>query len=290
MLPPGTPFPELYRIVMDGRTPVAAASLYLIIVYLWTIRIVQRNHQQQQQQQNAALQKPSSPVKDTTTINCARLFTLFVLAHNLALAAYSGLTFYKLATGIHRTRTRDDASMFTKVCDTDEYFWNDTLGYWGYFFYLSKFYEFVDTFIILLKGRKPSLLQEYHHAGAIITMWAGIRYHTTAIWMFVTFNSFIHTAMYSYYAATTLGLHPPGKKYLTSLQIAQFLLGMTLAAAYLFTPGCSELPGEKFTLKLNLSYLMPLTWLFFDFARKTYGRRQKRQAVAAAAAAKKKAA
>ena len=148
------------------------------------------------------------------------------------------------------------------------------MGYWGYFFYLSKYYEFVDTFIILLKGKKPSLLQEYHHAGAIITMWAGIRYRTTAIWMFVTFNSLIHALMYTYYALTTMGFHPPGKKYLTCLQISQFLLGMSMAVMYLFTPGCSETPGEQFTLKLNLSYLMPLTLLFVDFARKTYGRRQ----------------
>ncbi|KAI7858747.1 fatty acid elongase [Circinella umbellata] len=263
-MPPGIPFSEFYQASMNWRTPVAGIFMYLTIVYLWTIRVLKKQKQIDGSKKTSTSSKTSSGV-----------MTFFVLLHNLTLAIYSGLTFYKMATALHRTRIRDD------VCDLDEYFWNDALGYWGYFFYLSKFYEFIDTFIILLKGRKPSLLQEYHHAGAIITMWAGIRYRTTAIWVFVTFNSLIHTLMYTYYASTTMGFHPPGKKYLTSLQISQFLLGMSMAVMYLFTPGCSETPGEQFTLKLNLSYLMPLTLLFIDFARKTYGRRQESKKKAA---------
>ncbi|KAI8149830.1 fatty acid elongase [Fennellomyces sp. T-0311] len=255
-MPAGTPFPELYPVLMDWKTPVGAIILYLTSVQLLTIRVV-RNQAKSQG-------KAAAP--------SGKVMTFFVLLHNLFLATYSGITFYHMSIGMHRARIRD-APMFQKVCDLDEYFWNDTLGYWGYLFYLSKFYEVVDTFIILLKGKKPSLLQEYHHSGAMITMWAGIRYRTTAIWIFVAFNSLIHTIMYTYYALTGLGIHPPGKKYITTLQITQFLLGMTIAVTYLLVPGCSSRPGEIFTLRLNLTYLMPLTLLFLDFARKTYGRR-----------------
>lgn len=44
---------------------------------------------------------------------------------------------------------------------------------------MSKFYEVLDTVIILLKGRPSSLLQSYHHAGAMMSMWAGIRYQSS---------------------------------------------------------------------------------------------------------------
>lgn len=73
--------------------------------------------------------------------------------------------------------------------------WNEGLAYYGWIFYLSKFYEVLDTFIILTKGKLSSTLQTYHHAGAMMCMWAGMRYMSAPIWMFVLVNSFIHSLM-----------------------------------------------------------------------------------------------
>ena len=75
--------------------------------------------------------------------------------------------------------------------------WNEGLGFYGWIFYLSKFYEVADTLIILAKGKRSSFLQTYHHAGAMICMWAGIRYMSPPIWMFVFINSGIHALMVS---------------------------------------------------------------------------------------------
>lgn len=75
--------------------------------------------------------------------------------------------------------------------------WNEGLAFYGWLFYLSKFYEIIDTCIILAKGRKSSFLQTYHHAGAMLCMWAGIRYMSPPIWMFVLVNSGIHAVMVS---------------------------------------------------------------------------------------------
>jgi hypothetical protein len=73
--------------------------------------------------------------------------------------------------------------------------WNEGLSFYGWLFYLSKFYEVLDTFIILSKGKKSSFLQTYHHAGAMLCMWAGIRYMAPPIWMFVLVNSGLHALM-----------------------------------------------------------------------------------------------
>lgn len=73
--------------------------------------------------------------------------------------------------------------------------WNQGLAFYGWFFYLSKFYEVLDTVIILAKGKRSSTLQTYHHAGAMMSMWAGIRYMSPPIWMFVFVNSGIHALM-----------------------------------------------------------------------------------------------
>lgn len=75
--------------------------------------------------------------------------------------------------------------------------WNEGLAYYGWIFYLSKFYEVLDTFIILAKGKPSSTLQTYHHAGAMMCMWAGMRYMSAPIWIFVLVNSFIHALMVS---------------------------------------------------------------------------------------------
>ncbi|MCJ1479074.1 hypothetical protein MMC13_007758 [Lambiella insularis] len=114
--------------------------------------------------------------------------------------------------------------------------WNEGLAYYGWLFYISKFYETLDTMIILAQGKKSSVLQTYHHAGAMMCMWAGMRYMTPPIWMFVIVNSGIHALMYTYYTFTALGLRAPlfVKKILTSLQIGQFVFGATYAFAHLF--------------------------------------------------------
>jgi len=73
--------------------------------------------------------------------------------------------------------------------------WNEGLAYYGWLFYLSKFYEVMDTAIVLAKGKKSSLLQTYHHVGAMLCMWAGIRYMAPPIWMFALVNSAVHALM-----------------------------------------------------------------------------------------------
>jgi hypothetical protein len=75
--------------------------------------------------------------------------------------------------------------------------WNEGLAFWGWWFYLSKFYEVLDTAIILAKGKRSTTLQKYHHAGAMLSMWAGMRFMAPPIWMFATINSGIHAMMVS---------------------------------------------------------------------------------------------
>ncbi|KAB8556613.1 hypothetical protein FH972_025650 [Carpinus fangiana] len=114
--------------------------------------------------------------------------------------------------------------------------WNEGLAFWGWFFYLSKFYEVFDTIIILAKGKRSSTLQTYHHAGAMMCMWAGMRYRGPPIWMFALVNAGIHTIMYTYYTLSAVGIRVPKavKQLITTAQIMQFLVGITFAGAHFF--------------------------------------------------------
>jgi len=45
--------------------------------------------------------------------------------------------------------------------------WKAGMGRLAFLFYLSKYYEFVDTIILVVKRKPVSVLQTYHHAGAV---------------------------------------------------------------------------------------------------------------------------
>ncbi|KAI9682744.1 MAG: hypothetical protein M1829_006731 [Trizodia sp. TS-e1964] len=151
---------------------------------------------------------------------------------------FGNAVFYNNTKGAWTTYSRSIYLTNAGLPDSDDLgrLWNEGLAFYGWLFYVSKFYEVLDTAIILAKGKKSSLLQTYHHAGAMMCMWAGIRYMAPPIWMFVFINSGIHTLMYTYYTLSALSISVPQaiKKTITTLQIAQFLFGASYAAAHLF--------------------------------------------------------
>lgn len=169
---------------------------------------------------------------------------------------------------------------------------------------MSKYYELLDTAILLLKGKPSSFLQTFHHSGSILGMWFMTITHAPAGWIFVLFNSFIHTVMYFYYTLTCFGYRPAWKKLLTSMQITQFLVGNPLGLFYAFLPGCFPpeiIPPENIVGKLlgsqarslyaclvvNTVFIGSLVVLFTDFSRKTYGPAKQGSAASEAVAVKK---
>lgn len=76
--------------------------------------------------------------------------------------------------------------------------WDEGSAYFGWFFYMSKFYEVLDTMIILSSGKKSSTLQTYHHAGVILCAWASLRYTSPSYLVPIVLNSAVHTLMVRY--------------------------------------------------------------------------------------------
>lgn len=184
----------------------------------------------------------------------------------------------------NRWHSLDTSASLTQPDVQSPRLWNQGLGYYGWLFYLSKFYEVVDTLIILAKGRRVSLLQIYHHTGAMLCVWVGIRYMSAPIWLFVLINSFIHALMYTYYALVAVGVPVPRalKRTLTTMQIVQLFTGTFYSFAHLVVQfrvkagssaawqPCLTTPGEAFAIVVNLAYLLPLIYLFLRFFVKSY--------------------
>ena len=158
---------------------------------------------------------------------------------------------------------------------------------------MSKYYELLDTFILLLKGKPSSFLQTFHHSGSILGLWTMCITRIPGMWIFTFLNSFIHTLMYYYFTLTCLGYRPTWKRHLTTMQITQFLVGNVFGFAYIFIPNCynwdrnfrenilqNRIFGNYrasiiFTFAFNFVFVGALILLFRDFARRTYGQNKK---------------
>ena len=139
-------------------------------------------------------------------------------------------------------------------------------------FYVSKYWEFVDTWILILKGKKPSFLQVYHHTGIAFFMWVGVVSQSSWLQAVVLLNSIIHTLMYAYFFLKTISPTTEIKaaKYLTRAQIGQFLLGTSYTAGVLWMGDTCDTQSSRFGLACIHLYTYGLIALFMAFAKKKY--------------------
>jgi len=141
-----------------------------------------------------------------------------------------------------------------------------------WYFYLSKYVEFIDTIFLIVRGKDVSWLHYLHHIGAPINM--GIIYWSRieAGWIFSLLNGIIHTLMYGYYGVTSLGYRVPGlfKMTLTTLQIAQFLTGFTILYFYASVPCWAASAERMMAWWYTYLYVGIVLVLFVSFYVKTY--------------------
>jgi hypothetical protein len=188
----------------------------------------------------------------------------FALAHNAALTIFSAsvavLAWMALAARVGEygfvdalcTLSPDDASLSTV-------------------FYASKYYEFVDTWLVVINGRRPSFLQVYHHVGVVVAMHLALAAGAGNIVVLTAFNSTVHAVMYAYYMLATLGIKWKHARLITMLQVAQFILGNSLTmVSYTTDAGtCGEPAVRGATLFIH-AYTTGLVALFVHFYRVRY--------------------
>jgi fatty acid elongase 3 len=156
----------------------------------------------------------------------------FSFIHNIILTVWSLSMFLGASYG---AILKYKASGFWAglVCEQHPDPMEGPLFYWSYIFYLSKFYELVDSYLLVLKKKPLIFLHVFHHFIMPFVCWAGLEGKwTMALWTSCFWNSFVHVWMYYYYAVSTIGYNPWWKRYLTILQIYQFVSGVFYTAIY----------------------------------------------------------
>lgn len=292
---------KLYDESLKMKTPLTIAIVYFTFVHMVNPIIRRRQLTKAGVTDKSKLTRkeikrlPAAPypiAKNT-------FFKIFVLLHNIFLCLYSAWSFISMISSIRhymayfKLQTASESTFenfFQSVCDINSgvfspIFEDYNLKVIGWWFYISKFYEVIDTLVILLKGRPSSLLQSYHHAGAMMCMWGGIRFQSPPIWIFVVFNSLIHSLMYFYFSLSCLKIRVPNifKRTLTTMQITQFVVGGSLAVVHAFIwythvetgelRNCISNADQALPLYINVIYLTPLTALFAAFYIESYMKR-----------------
>jgi hypothetical protein len=127
-------------------------------------------------------------------------------------------------------RVQKEKSVVWLVCEHPETEANGMLFFWSYVFYLSKYYELLDTFLQLLSGKTPPnfFLHVYHHSLVILMSWAWIDSQAAPQFAGVFMNTFVHVVMYYYFYLKSIGITPWWKSYVTKLQIVQFILSIVV--------------------------------------------------------------
>lgn len=206
------------------------------------------------------------------TTGKSRAFKRFALIHNILICIFSLWT----SINVWSLTFRHMMKFGVQHVYCEDTLWKDGMAFWGMLFYLSKYWELVDTMLLIWKQRAPSFLQVYHHAVTIICAYTLQASHSQVMFLFVGLNATVHTIMYAYYALTVLGYRVKGKSMITIMQMAQFGIGTAAALpTFLLRNGQCTCASQKIAVGGIIVHAVVLTTLFYHFYSVTYTKSNK---------------
>eukprot|EP00467_Chlorarachnion_reptans_P011804 CAMPEP_0114525712 /NCGR_PEP_ID=MMETSP0109-20121206/22589_1 /TAXON_ID=29199 /ORGANISM="Chlorarachnion reptans, Strain CCCM449" /LENGTH=711 /DNA_ID=CAMNT_0001707349 /DNA_START=40 /DNA_END=2175 /DNA_ORIENTATION=- len=175
----------------------------------------------------------------------------------------------------------------TKLTLTAEQF---DLGFLIWLHYQNKYIEMLDTVFMVLrkKTRQVSFLHCYHHLLLLWSWFAVCKFGCGGEAYFgATINACIHVLMYGYYFLTTIKVPVPWKRYLTTMQMGQFVLCLSHS---IWVAYAGIYPREL--CALDMWVMVNMLYLFNRFYQQAYKKKRAAKKAAeksaAAAAAEKK--
>ncbi|CAG4986864.1 unnamed protein product [Parnassius apollo] len=142
-----------------------------------------------------------------------------------------------------------------------------------YYYFFAKLTELLDTifFVLRKKDNQVTFLHVYHHSATLLCSWFALKYEPSYSTVFLgTINSFVHIVMYTYYGLSAfpdLSKYLWWKKYITSMQLVQFLLMVIQVTVNYKASSCR--PSYVLLFMINFNVLLFL-YLFSDFYIKSY--------------------
>lgn len=190
-----------------------------------------------------------------------------VVAHNATLSVVSAILFVDIFGEVVQIGKKGGA--WGLFCDSERRFTSGRIYYLLYVNYLLKYVELGDTVLLVLRAKPLEFLHVYHHAATLVLCLTQLLGKTSLQWFVVVINLFVHIVMYAYYALQALRIDVWWKRYVTVLQIAQFVVVVLVCfVAYCTTILCpigildyqyrcaGDLTAATFAMVILSSYLI----------------------------------
>ncbi|KAJ2448463.1 Fatty acyl-CoA elongase/Polyunsaturated fatty acid specific elongation enzyme [Coemansia sp. RSA 2336] len=175
-----------------------------------------------------------------------------------------------------------EGGLFYAVCSENA--WTQRLEVLYYLNYLTKWVEFIDTVFLALKKKPLQFLHVYHHTLTMVLCFTQLNGTTSVSWVVITLNLFVHVVMYFYYFLASCRIYPWWKKYVTTLQITQFIIDLGFvyfctyhliaSRYYQWLPHCGTCAGTEEAAIFGCALLSSYLLLFIQFFQRTYSKRQ----------------
>ncbi|KAK7061939.1 elongation of fatty acids protein [Favolaschia claudopus] len=205
-----------------------------------------------------------------------RLNTLFQ-AHNVILSSGSLLLLVLLLEEIVPIIWRD--GIFAGMCA--ETSWTPRMEFYYMVNYYFKYLELLDTVFLAFKKKPLAFLHVFHHSATALLCYSQLLGKTSISWTVISLNLAVHVLMYYYYYATAGGARIWWKKYLTMMQIIQFVIDLNIvyfgtyehfAATYYdgILPHIGNCAGSETAALFGCGLLTSYLGLFINFYFQTY--------------------
>lgn len=204
---------------------------------------------------------------------------LFV--HNIFLSIGSAIMLGGMLSSYvqqYQQETGVGAMLHRAICDSGQMLFG-RLQFWLWVFYLSKYYEFLDTVFLCVTMRRVIPLHWIHHVLTLIVAWIGLETKHTVMGIACVMNTAIHVIMYAYYAYKLFDpdFEPWWKKHLTKLQMRQFMINVVGLALWTYLHFTSEgkCTGELWVIYVVFGVMVIFLGMFASFSKSTYGSKKK---------------
>jgi len=198
-----------------------------------------------------------------------------MFVHNILLVLVNGLGFIVALHGTKFFKLTLQCNRFDPSSSNIE---DKTLFYLGYTYYITKFVDFLDTvyFVLRKKNSHITTLHVFHHSVMPLLCYIFFKFSVFTNNGFIPMiNAFVHTIMYTYYCLAMFESLQPylwWKKYITQMQLVQFVLVFLHSTYFLFDKSC-ECP--KLLTLLQCGHAVLFFGMFYSFYMNSYKKEQK---------------